>query len=160
MCSSTETTVPSAQELSHRLAELTAVLSERSAHDRRLLADVKTQAIAASQAVEGEAFTSLFKGLLLAIDRLNTEECTQELVVSVVEEILDVCSEHGLKGIEEIDRFNPRIHEAVGVVEVDEPSMHGAIVTIERTGYLLGEKVLRPARVIVAKYSPSRHEGS
>ncbi len=47
------------------------------------------------------------------------------------------------------ERFDPRLHEAIGIeANTDEPE--GAIVRVVRTGYTLGERVVRPAQVIVA----------
>lgn len=44
------------------------------------------------------------------------------------------------------DVFNPCFHEAVGVVH---EGMDGTIAQIIQSGYILGDKVIRPVRVIV-----------
>lgn len=47
------------------------------------------------------------------------------------------------------EQFDPRLHEAITMVpRADVPE--GAIVQVVRTGYILGERVIRPAQVIVA----------
>ena len=48
-------------------------------------------------------------------------------------------------------RFDPALHEAVSAVPVNEPSADGTIVGVVRHGYRIGEDVLRPASVAVAK---------
>lgn len=56
-------------------------------------------------------------------------------------------------GIEEINtsgQFDPQFHEAVAHVEQEDVAS-GSIVTVIHKGYLLGDKVLRPALVTVAK---------
>jgi molecular chaperone GrpE len=48
------------------------------------------------------------------------------------------------------DRFDPERHEAVGVeVSADVPDR--TIVAVERSGFALGDRVIRPAGVVVAR---------
>ena len=58
-------------------------------------------------------------------------------------------------GIQRIDvegaTFDPLIHEAVSTVPTTDASADGRIVGIVRHGYRIGEEVLRPALVAVAK---------
>lgn len=54
--------------------------------------------------------------------------------------------------------FDPQIHEAVeGIISGDYPE--GTIVAVRQPGYLLHERVLRPARVCVALAPPKEEEG-
>ncbi len=55
------------------------------------------------------------------------------------------------------DDFDPNLHEAVLYQEVDGFA-EGEIVTEIETGYLLGDRVLRPALVVVAKAPPAPPE--
>ena len=48
-------------------------------------------------------------------------------------------------------RFDPYRHLAVGTVTVQEQVEDGIIIKERRKGYMLGDKVLRPAEVIVAR---------
>src|SRR5262249_53206044 len=47
--------------------------------------------------------------------------------------------------------FDPLLHEAVSLVPTDNPIDDGRIVGVVRTGYRIGDDVLRPALVAVAK---------
>jgi molecular chaperone GrpE len=47
--------------------------------------------------------------------------------------------------------FNPLLHEAVTAVPVDNHADEGRIVGVVRSGYTIGDEVLRPALVAVAK---------
>ena len=47
--------------------------------------------------------------------------------------------------------FDPKLHEAIGTVEVTDAGQDGRIVREVKAGYRLGEKVLRPALVQVGK---------
>jgi molecular chaperone GrpE len=50
--------------------------------------------------------------------------------------------------------FDPELHEAIGVVDTDqEPDR--AIVDVARSGFAIGDRVLRPAQVVVAR-NPGR----
>lgn len=47
--------------------------------------------------------------------------------------------------------FDPLLHEAVSAVPVSDPSLDGRIVGVVRHGYRIGDDVLRPALVAVAR---------
>jgi molecular chaperone GrpE len=58
----------------------------------------------------------------------------------------------GIRRIEPgAERFDPLLHEAVSAVPAADPSQDGLIVGIVRSGYRIGDEVLRPALVAVAK---------
>jgi molecular chaperone GrpE len=60
-------------------------------------------------------------------------------------------------GVNRIDTesasFDPLLHEAVSVVPTDNADDDGRIVGVVRSGYRIGDEVLRPALVAVAKSS-------
>jgi molecular chaperone GrpE (heat shock protein) len=64
-------------------------------------------------------------------------------------------------GVERIDarhqRFDPRIHDAISVVPVSHPSAHEVVVDQIAPGYRFGDRLLRPARVVVGRYTPRYH---
>jgi len=47
------------------------------------------------------------------------------------------------------DKFDPHLHQAIQVVESDQPA--NTVVTVLQKGYRLHERTLRPALVLVAK---------
>jgi len=58
----------------------------------------------------------------------------------------------GVKRIESTNqRFDPELHEAIGTVPAATPDHDGLIVGVVRQGYRIGDDVLRPAAVAVAK---------
>jgi molecular chaperone GrpE len=60
----------------------------------------------------------------------------------------------GVKRIEsQGQRFNPSLHEAVSTVPASTPEQDDTIVGVIRHGYRIGDDVLRPASVAVAKQS-------
>jgi len=72
--------------------------------------------------------------------------------VELIHKKLDsILREEGVRKIEALGKiFNPSLHEAVGFVETSKYP-EGTIVNETRKGYLLGEKVIRPSAVEVAK---------
>jgi molecular chaperone GrpE len=58
----------------------------------------------------------------------------------------------GVKPIEsKAVRFDPAVHEAISTVPASSPDQDGMVVGIIRQGYRIGNDVLRPAAVAVAK---------
>ncbi|HEX4565476.1 MAG TPA: nucleotide exchange factor GrpE [Vicinamibacterales bacterium] len=51
--------------------------------------------------------------------------------------------------------FDPELHEAVSAVPTQDPTRDGLIVGVVRHGYRIGDEVLRPALVAVAKSAES-----
>lgn len=59
---------------------------------------------------------------------------------------------YGVERIEALDqRFDPNLHEAIGVASVSDPRRHGIVVHQAEPGYRFGDRLLRPAKVSVGK---------
>jgi molecular chaperone GrpE len=58
-------------------------------------------------------------------------------------------------GLERIDpvgeAYDPNVAEAAGIVPVSDPAAQDTVVALERAGYRLGARVVRPARVLVGR---------
>ncbi len=77
------------------------------------------------------------------------EEAKLEDGVRLVHRALsDLLKKEGLAEIETDGKFDPHVHEAL----LSEPSdeEEGSVIEVVQKGYKLGDKVLRPARVVVA----------
>lgn len=75
-------------------------------------------------------------------------------------ELLNVLEKHGVKKIEPTgQKFDPNFHQAM--FEVPDPSVPAGTVTqVVQPGYTIGERVLRPALVAIAKGGPKVPAGS
>ena len=85
------------------------------------------------------------------------EEAKLEDGVRLVHRSLaDVLRKEGLAEIETSGKFDPHVHEAL----LSQPSTaeEGSVIEVVQKGYKLGDKVLRPARVVVAA-APAPSEG-
>lgn len=79
------------------------------------------------------------------------EEATLEEGVRLVHRSLSgLLERHGLSEIEADGPFDPHVHEAL-LTQPAEGAEQGSVVQVLQKGYRLGDRVLRPARVIVAE---------
>ncbi len=51
--------------------------------------------------------------------------------------------------------FDPACHEAIGQADVDDPQKEGWVAQVFQEGYRLAGKIIRPAKVLVARYAGS-----
>lgn len=72
-------------------------------------------------------------------------------VSMVRRQFFGVLLELGLEKIPSEGAFNPEFHEAIGVVEVDDPEKDGQIIEELQRGFTLGGRVLRASKVRVGK---------
>jgi molecular chaperone GrpE len=74
-------------------------------------------------------------------------------------ELIKVMEKHGVRRLEPAgQKFDPNLHQAM--LEVPDPSVpSGTVVQVMQPGYTIGERVLRPALVGVAKGGPKAAPG-
>lgn len=91
----------------------------------------------AAKATADGSFKALLDGL----------ELTERGLVKALEK-------HGIRKIEpKGEKFDPNLHQAM--FEVPDPSVpNGTVVQVAQAGYVIGERVLRPAMVGVARGGP------
>jgi len=73
-------------------------------------------------------------------------------------DLLKTLDRHGVRRLEpEGQKFDPNLHQAM--FEVAQPDVpNGTVVQVMQSGYVIGERVLRPALVGVAKGGPKADE--
>lgn len=108
------------------------------------------------------AIRNVIVDFLHPIDNLEnalgfTEQSSEEIkhwahgFKMILTQFKDVLSDNGVRSFEsEGHSFDPHFHEAVDTVVTDEKAP-GTVVEEVLRGYKMGEKMLRPARVTVAK---------
>jgi molecular chaperone GrpE len=80
----------------------------------------------------------------------HEEAKLEEGVRLVHRSLLGLVERHGLSEIETEGAFDPHVHEAL-LAQPGEGAEEGSVLQVLQKGYRLGDKVLRPARVIVAE---------
>ena len=143
--------------------ELAALTQERDDYlDRlqRLKAEFdnyRKRAARDQESLVARSTERLVKELLPVVDDLERaleaaakhEEATLEEGVRLVHRALrDTLAKEGLVEIETDGKFDPHVHEAL----VAQPSEadEGSVIDVVQKGYRLGDRVLRPARVVIA----------
>jgi molecular chaperone GrpE len=83
-----------------------------------------------------------------------------EGVEATERQLLQTLERHGVKAIEtEGAKFDPNLHQAIAEVPGNgKPG--GTIVDVMQTGYVIGDRLLRPAMVTVAKKDAGAPEGT
>tara|TARA_B000000441_G_C21694044_1_gene321540 strand:+ start:263 stop:883 length:621 start_codon:yes stop_codon:yes gene_type:complete len=142
---------------------ITEVIAATEAR-QRALADFKNfqrRASEEEQRMTRIATANAFRVMLPVLDQLqmalqqDVESVTGEQILEGVriagDELLKILCDHGVSVIEPEpgDEFEPLRHEAMMNMESDEHES-GSIVQVLQIGFLLGEQVLRPAKVSVA----------
>jgi len=164
----TEVAAPSAEE---RVAALEAELAEHKDQLLRALAETENvrrraqreREDALKYAVAGFAkeLLSVADNLRRALDSLPQSEVKDERTRGLVtgveateRELLSVFERHGLRRIDpEGERFDHNLHQAI--FEAERPGKPGGIVIeVLQPGYVLHDRLLRPAMVGVAKQTP------
>jgi molecular chaperone GrpE len=171
------TSSPTNAELEQRIAELEAELEERVGDLKRVAADFdnyRKRAARDQESLVARAHERLVKELLPVLDDLERaldaaaehnacnagepsspartqrqgEAKLEDGVRLVHRELSQVLSKEGLVAIETDGKFDPHEHEAL----LTQPSEveEGSILQVIQKGYRLGDRVVRPARVVVA----------
>jgi len=153
-------TAPTKAELEEQLAALEAERDEHLNDLKRVAADFENyrKRVARDQeSLVARAHERLVKELLPVLDDLERalsaaeehEEAKLEDGVRLVHrELADALQREGLAEIETNGRFDPHVHEALLAQPSEEEE--GSVIEVVQKGYKLGDKVLRPARVVVA----------
>ena len=103
------------------------------------------------------ASESLAKELLSPIDNLqralehSDQDVPKSLLELVLKEINQAFSNNNVKEINPIgEKFNPNFHEALSVLE-DQKKDPDEVLEVIQKGYLIEDRVIRPALVVVNK---------
>lgn len=151
------------EQLEECRAELESVKAEASTIRLRALAEMENFKKRLQREKDDQikyAAEKVLGDLLPTLDNLDlalqygsqAEECRNMMIgVEMTRTmLLDALKKHGLAPVGEPGmEFDPNEHEAVGQ-EASETVPAGAIIRVMQKGYRLGDRLLRPARVIVA----------
>jgi molecular chaperone GrpE len=99
-----------------------------------------------------EVVDNLDRAIDAARQAPNTDSLLQG-VDMVRRQFLGKLEGFGVKPIDSTNaQFDPQLHEAISTVPAASPDQDGTIVGVVRRGYRIGDDVLRPAAVAVAKH--------
>src|ERR671922_758341 len=152
---------PTKAELAEPLAEVERERDEHLDDLKRVAAEFdnyRKRVARDQQSLAARAHERLVKELLPVLDDLeraleaaaeHQEAKLEDGVRLVHRELRDALAKEGLVEIETNGRFDPHVHEAL----LSQPSDadDGAILEVIQKGYRLGDRVLRPARVVISQ---------
>ena len=153
---------PSAPSLEEMLAAAERERDEYLDHLQRLKAEFdnyRKRSLRDQEALVARAHERLVNELLPILDDLERaldaaqqhEEATLEEGVALVHRALaDLLAREGLAEIDTNGAFDPHVHEAL-LAQPSEDAETGAVIDVVQKGYKIGDRVVRPARVIVAE---------
>lgn len=147
-------------ELKDRVLRLAAEMENLRKRMAREVEDTRAYAITKFARDMLTATNSLSRALLvLPAETRDTAEGPLKSLIEGIDlterEMQRLLAVHGVKPIEaEGQKFDPHKHQAM--FEVPDPSRpEGTVVQVVQTGYAIGDRVLRPAMVGVAKGGPA-----
>jgi molecular chaperone GrpE len=149
------------EELLGRLTDAETKRDEYLADLQRLAADFdnyRKRVARDQEQLVARAHEGLVKALLPVLDDLERaldaaevhDEATVVEGVRLVQRALaDLLAREGLQEIGADGAFDPHVHEAL-LSQPGEGAAPGTVLQVVQKGYRLGDRVLRPARVVVA----------
>lgn len=127
--------------------------------------NIRRRAAKEKQDISKFAITGFARDLLVvpdtltrALESIGAELRAQEGVAGVIEgmeltqrQLLGILERHGVKPIQPLgEKFDPNFHQAMFEAP-DTGQPDGAVIQVLQTGYVIGDRLLRPALVGVAK---------
>ena len=149
-------------ELKKQVAELTDKLAAEKDSYIRLMAEFETFRRRSSEDrlnLISSAAAKTIEGLLPVLDDCeramemlskSSDEAAKEGTALIYNKLMDYLKTQGLARIEaKGETFNTDFHEAVTQFPAPNEEMKGKVIDVIQTGYTLGGKVLRYAKVVV-----------
>lgn len=147
-------------ELKDRVLRTVAEMENLRKRTERDVNDTRSYAIAGFARDMLSATDALSRALMVlpAEAREHGDATTKSLIEGIEmteREMQRLLAKHGVKPIEaEGQKFDPHKHQAM--FEVPDPSRpEGTVVQVVQAGFAIGDRVLRPAMVGIAKGGPS-----
>ena len=167
------------QPLSEQLAHLQQEMEELREKHLRALADaenIRRRAERERQDIAQYAVTRFARDMLTVSDNLQRAlahlpseakseappavRAVLEGVEATERELTTILERHGVRPINTNEaKFDPHLHQAIAEVPTDG-KVPGSIVDVVQTGYVISDRLLRPAMVTVARSIASAEEKS
>lgn len=138
----------SSKAINARYVELQSQLETLKEHYRREIEAVKLFGLEKLMVELLNIIDSLENAL--ALNEVDFESLRKGMEL-VYQELLRVLQKHGLCEVEVLGKpFDPYVAEAIDSKSIQDCE-EGTVIEVERKGYTLNGKLIRPARVIVCK---------
>jgi molecular chaperone GrpE len=151
--SSVDQLVVAVGEVAKQVADLQSLFVRRLADDRQRAALYETtqeQVRELTGLLQRRDLSELITELLGVLDLLEDPQLSLELALGARDELFEVLRRRGLSRVEVTGEFQPAVHRGVATVAASESIPSGQVAGVVRQGYRLGDRMLRPAQVVVA----------
>jgi molecular chaperone GrpE len=147
-----------AAERDEYLNDLKRVAAEFENYRKRAARDQAGFALRANERLVKELLPVLDDlGRAALAAREHKTRSVEEGVRLVHRQLSELLRKEGLAEIETDGKFDPHVHEALLTQPSEAPE--GSVIDVVQKGYRLGDRVLRPARVVVAAAPPEVNGG-
>lgn len=144
--------------------------AEKKAEDVRLrgLADIENMRRRTQLDIENAhkySIERLSRELLSVIDSLeqalaveSSDDALKEGVQLTLKLLLDSLDKFGIEQLNPLgETFNPAQHEAISIQPAENAAEANTVLVVAQKGFTLKDRILRPARVVVASAAPQVH---
>ena len=140
-----------------KVAELESLVAERTLDLQRVAAEYvnyKKRVDRDRDLARQSGIEAVVNDLMPVLDHIELAKQHESLEGGfrlIAEELQKVAAKHGLTAFGAVgEAFDPNLHEALMAVPMEEPVEVVTVSQVMQQGYLLGSRVVRPARVAVA----------
>lgn len=151
-----------AAELKDRVLRTIAEMENLRRRTEREVADARQYAIAAFARDMLTAGDNLARAIEAVPEEARSSSEALTALIDGVEmterDLVNSLERHGVRKLDPLgQKFDPHLHQAVFEVPTSEQPA-GTVMQVMQSGYVIGDRVLRPAMVSVAKGAPKPKE--
>ena len=150
-------TAPKSAELLAKIAELESKIlylqADYQNYRKRTAKDINDARVSGTaNALEPFLRVNDFLGMAqMAVEKSDNIEAIKQGILMIINEYTKAMDELGVVKFKTVnEKFNPEFHDAISQ-EFSETIPEGVIIKEITGGYKMGERLLRPARVVVSK---------
>ncbi len=143
-------------ELEARLRTVSAAYRQKQEEIESTKRRLEDRATLQEDIRRGEVVASLFdpvENLHRSLEASAGQPAEQGLRM-VYQQFMGALHKLGLEEVPGVGApFDPSLHEAIATQPVDDPEQDNRIQTVFATGYRIGKRLIRPARVVIGSYT-------
>ncbi|MFN7144580.1 MAG: nucleotide exchange factor GrpE [Myxococcota bacterium] len=149
------------QELEARLRTVSAAYRQKQDEIESTKRRLEERAALQEEIRRGEVVASLFEpveNLHRSIESVKGSPAEGGLRM-VYQQFMSALHKLGLEEVPGVGApFDPQLHEAIATQPVDAQDQDGVIQNVFSSGYRIGKRLIRPARVVIGSYVPPAAE--
>lgn len=149
-------------DLEGRLRQVSAAYRQKQEEIESTKERLQRHAAVQEEIRRGEVVASLFEpveNLHRSIDTVKGTPAEAGLRM-VYGQFMEALTRLGLEEVPGVGaKFDPNVHEAIATAPVPAAEQDNRVVNVFSSGYRIGSRLVRPARVVIGSYTPPVAEG-